>query len=242
MIQLLKRIISKCLKKVSRRKHTRFIEKLRSKGVDIGTGCRFWSYETMFIDTQRPHMLHIGNYVKLTRNVTILTHDYSRSVLLMCEHQNIGEARKTWIGDNVFIGQNAIILMGTHIGNNTIVGAGSVVTGQFPDDVVIAGNPAKVICTIQDYADKRRAKTLGEAVEFARTFYEKHGRYPTVYQMTDAFTWLYLPHNRETAEKYDMLFRMGGIDYEQSINDFVNSSPQFESYESFIEYVDTCSK
>lgn len=49
------------------------------------------------------------------------------------------------IGDNVFIGTNSIILKGTTIGNNCVVGAGSVVSGKFEDNCVIAGNPAKVI-------------------------------------------------------------------------------------------------
>ncbi|MEI6285442.1 MAG: DapH/DapD/GlmU-related protein [Bacillota bacterium] len=49
------------------------------------------------------------------------------------------------IGDNVWIGWGAIILKGVEIGNNSIVAAGSVVTGKFPDNVIIAGNPAKVV-------------------------------------------------------------------------------------------------
>ena len=49
------------------------------------------------------------------------------------------------IGDNCFIGMNSIILKGTSIGNNVIVGAGSVVHGSFPDNCIIAGNPAKII-------------------------------------------------------------------------------------------------
>lgn len=49
------------------------------------------------------------------------------------------------IGDNCFIGMNSIILKGTRIGNNVVVGAGSVVHGTFPDNCIIAGNPAKII-------------------------------------------------------------------------------------------------
>ncbi len=53
--------------------------------------------------------------------------------------------RAVEIGENVFIGCNCIILKGSKIGNNCVIGAGSVVSGQFEDNCVIAGNPAKVI-------------------------------------------------------------------------------------------------
>lgn len=59
-----------------------------------------------------------------------------------------GEAPKTppiTIGSNCWLGCNVIILPGVSIGNNTIVGAGSVVTKSFPADVVIAGNPANIV-------------------------------------------------------------------------------------------------
>lgn len=49
------------------------------------------------------------------------------------------------IGEGCFIGANSIILKGTTIGKNVVVGAGSVVSGTFPDNVIIAGNPAKII-------------------------------------------------------------------------------------------------
>lgn len=52
------------------------------------------------------------------------------------------------IGDNCFIGMNSIILKGTAIGDNCVVGAGSVVHGEFPDNCIIGGNPAKILRTI----------------------------------------------------------------------------------------------
>jgi len=132
-----------------------YVRSLRERhNIDIGEHCRIWEPNHTYIDIQRPHMLHIGDYVKIARGVTILAHDFSRSVFTGCNYPNVGECKFTHIGDNVFIGMNAIILMGAHIGNNSIVGAGAVVSGTYDDGVVIAGNPGKVICTVDEYYNK----------------------------------------------------------------------------------------
>ena len=55
------------------------------------------------------------------------------------------------IGDNTFIGNEALILPGVTIGRNCVVGAMSVVSRSVPDNTVVAGNPAKVICTTDEY-------------------------------------------------------------------------------------------
>ena len=60
----------------------------------------------------------------------------------------------TTIGNNVFVGMRSIILMGVEIGDNVIVGAGSVVAGKIPSNCVCAGNPAKVICTLDQHKEK----------------------------------------------------------------------------------------
>lgn len=216
-----------------------YIKHLRKQGIDIGIHSNIWSPTHVYIDTQRPHMLHIGDYVRITYNVTILAHDFSRVVVVMHDHENIGEAKETWIGDNVFIGMNATILMGAHIGNNCIIGAGSVVSGTIPDGVVVAGNPAKIICTIDEYAKKRRSKTLDEAVLFVKKYKEKYGCYPTVEQIGNVFSWLYLPRTKNIIQKYPKLFQLSTINQEQFEEDFLNSKPVFESYEQFLEYVES---
>ena len=57
--------------------------------------------------------------------------------------------------DNVFIGCNTTILGNVRIGSNVIIGAGSVVTKDIPDNSLVVGNPAKVIGTFEEFLEKR---------------------------------------------------------------------------------------
>lgn len=65
-------------------------------------------------------------------------------------NKNLEWAEPVIIGDNVWIGGDATILPGVTIGDNVVIGAGSVVTKDIPSNVVIAGNPAKIIKTLSN--------------------------------------------------------------------------------------------
>jgi acetyltransferase-like isoleucine patch superfamily enzyme len=112
---------------------------LRKKGVKIGRNCKV---HTVSFSTE-PYLVEIGDNVRITSGTEFITHDGAVHVF----NREIGGGifGKIKIGDNVFIGTSCIILLNTTIGTNCIVGAGSVVRGQFPDNSVIVGNPAKVV-------------------------------------------------------------------------------------------------
>lgn len=213
-----------------------FASWLRSLGIEVGEGCKFFDPRSNVIDIQRPHMLHIGNFVKVTGDVVILTHDHSRSTIFQATGKHIADCGVTYIGDNTFIGMRSIVLMGAHIGNNCIVGAGAVVSGYFGDGLVIGGNPAKVICTVEELAVKRAKREIPAAVEYATRFHGKWGRWPSVHEMTNAFSWLYLPRTNNVIKDYSSLFCLSGINLEEYRVAFLSSKPVWPSFEAFIEF------
>lgn len=106
-----------------------YIDYLKRNKVSVGEHTIFYSPRHTTVDIQKPHLITIGSYCKITTGVIILAHDYSISVARRVFGEFIGGTAPTKIGDNCFLGMNSIILPGTTIGNNCIVGAGSVVGG-----------------------------------------------------------------------------------------------------------------
>lgn len=123
------------------------IEALRKRGVKIGRNVDILN---TFIDWNFGFLCSIGDNVTLT-GVRILTHDASTKKFL--GYSKIG---KVEIGNNVFAGNGVIILPNVKIGNNVIIGAGTVVAKDVPDNVVIAGNPWKIICSCDEYIERNR--------------------------------------------------------------------------------------
>lgn len=134
-MQIHEKILSYCS---SERKN----EYLRRKGMKIGQNC---SIRTMSFSTE-PFLIEIGNDVGISTGTQFVTHD--RSIRCFRDEIQGGIFGKIKIGNNVMIGINCIILLNTTIGDNCIVGAGSVVRGHFPGNSVILGNPAKVVLSM----------------------------------------------------------------------------------------------
>lgn len=123
------------------------LEKLRDRGVKIGRNVDILNTK---IDECHGFLVSIGDNVTITGS-TILTHDASTKKFI--GYSKVGRVD---IGNNVFVGYGSIILPNTKIGNNVIVGAGTVVAKDVPDNVVICGNPWKVICTFDEYIKNHR--------------------------------------------------------------------------------------
>jgi len=91
----------------------------------------------------------------------------SRIICHDASYSNRGNGRHDYpkapvsVGDNVFLGANALVLMGCKIGHDVVIGAGSVLTPftTVPDGEVWAGNPARKICTVDEYFDKHELRT-----------------------------------------------------------------------------------
>jgi len=91
--------------------------------------------------------IEIGDYTNIGGNVKILDNDFHpvESEARMLDDKNQIGAAPIYIGRNCFIGCNVIILKGSNLGDNCVVGAGAVVSGTFESGCVIAGNPARTI-------------------------------------------------------------------------------------------------
>ena len=127
-----------------------YIRFLRKKGIEIGEDCTIYVPTKTFIDTQYPYMIKIGDHVKITLGVIILTHDFSWTVLknskdTAYEGSVLGGSGPVIIGNNVWIGGNVTVLPGVSIGDNVVIGAGSVVTKDISSNVIAVGNPCRVI-------------------------------------------------------------------------------------------------
>lgn len=134
----------------------------RHIGVQIGENCligiRDWSTE--------PYLIHIGNNVQITSDVHFYTHGGGNCIRKL--YPNFDVFGKIVIEDWAYIGSGSHLLPGVTIGEGALVAAGSVVTKSVPSYTVVAGNPARVISTTQEYLEKNlpyNVNTKGKSEE-----------------------------------------------------------------------------
>lgn len=144
---MLKRILFKILvyKSNAYNVHKVFTKYL---GVSIGKNSRFTGKKISF--GSEPYLITIGDNVTITPGVKFQTHD-GGVALFRKEYPGLNVFGKITIGNNVFIGEDAMIMYGVTVGDNVVIGARSVVTKDVPSNTVVAGVPARMIKTLEEY-------------------------------------------------------------------------------------------
>lgn len=140
---------------------SKYIKYLRRLGINIKKP--YYIDLTVWFDPANYEMIEIGNSVVISKDVRFLVHDYS--ICRGIEALGINMKKeyryedKIIIGNNVFIGLGVTLLPGTYIGDNCIIGTGSVVKGKYDNNSVIIGNPAKVVADTKDWAYNKIEKS-----------------------------------------------------------------------------------
>lgn len=124
-------------------------EKLIKLGLSVGNN--FKRLHGVILDPSHCWLITIGDNVTMAPRVHVLAHDASTCFFL--GYAKIGRVN---IGSNVFIGADSVILPNVTIGDNVIVGANSIVTKNLNENSVYAGNPARYICSLDEYLDKNK--------------------------------------------------------------------------------------
>ena len=119
-------------------------------GVSVMGGVNFGS---------EPYLITLEDYVRLSFGVSFITHDGGTWAFRdLPEYKDVIKYGRIKIGERTFVGANSIIMPGVTIGKRCVIAAGSVVTKDVPDGMVVGGIPAKNLMTTMEYAEKCKSK------------------------------------------------------------------------------------
>lgn len=232
--QIIKSLIMQ--EKASSEKYVAYLEK---QGVQCGMDIIVYTPAHTIIDITAPYLLSIGNHVRITHGVIILTHDYSWSVLKSLEDSTAQQGRifgaqsPVRIGNNVFIGMNAIIMRGVTVGDNVVIGAGSVITKDCEPNSVYAGNPARRIMSIEEYRMKRDSAQFAEAKTMAHEYFKRYGKKPCMEEFREYFM-LFCDAQMAANVPAFKSQMMTSDNYAESVVYMNAHKPMFSCYDDFL--------
>lgn len=226
---MIQRVFRKIERLWAQRSSERYCDYLRKKGINIGKNTILHP-ESCNIDITRPSLVEIGENCSLNENFTLLTHDFVSGVFINSGREFCNSSGRITIGNNVRFGQNVTILKGVSIGDNCFIGAGSIVTKDIPSNSVAVGAPCKVVMSLEEYYQKRLTKCENEALEYARSIYERFHRRPIPADFREEFIWFV---NGEDIEKFPEIpiRRQLGASYEQYKK---NHRAKYANFDSFL--------
>ncbi|EKA02422.1 TPA: chorismate mutase [Enterococcus faecium] len=130
-------------------------------GYNIFVGENFYAnFNCTFLDVST---IEIGDNCMFAPNVQLYTATHPLHPVK--RNSGLEYAKTIKIGNNVWLGGGVIVTPGVTLGDNVVVGAGSVVTKSFPDNVVIAGNPARIIKTVEEELTEESLETLRHKID-----------------------------------------------------------------------------
>jgi acetyltransferase-like isoleucine patch superfamily enzyme len=150
----------------------------RSQGAEIGEDVEIFG-ANLFTFGSEPYLVSIGNQVTISHNVDFITHDGGLRVA-RARYPNAYLYGRIQVADDCFIGAHSVLLPGARVGVGSVIGSGSIVTGEIPAGVVAIGAPAKPVKTVEDYIQGKRdlwVDTRGLAPDAKRELL--HRRLPT---------------------------------------------------------------
>ena len=166
------------VKMITMRNGWKKMEYLKKKKVFAAVGEHCF-YQSTILPAE-PFLVSFGDNVAVAAGARIITHSIANTIFNYEDKTNIHRCRfaEVKIGNNVYIGADAIINFGVTIGNNCIIAAGAVVTKDVPDGSVVGGVPAKIIGSY----DEVKSKSL----EFSEPINKLGANPPTVENMMKA--------------------------------------------------------
>jgi len=145
------------------KKRERYIARLVSNGLKLGKDVEI--IDTFFFDPSHCFLISIGDRCTICPNVRLIAHDASTK-----KHLGYTKIGKIDIKEVSFLGDSVVVLPDVTIGPYTIVGAGSVVTRDIPPRTVAAGNPARAICSLEEYLERIKVISADKKI-FDESYY-----------------------------------------------------------------------
>jgi len=199
--------------------------------VKIGDNCMIPFPSTVDIDLCRPCLVEIGDYVRINKNFFLRVHDGGFFVLRHKFKELISASGKVTIGNNVYFGFDCKVFKGVTVGDNCIIGANSVISKSIPANSVAVGSPARVVCTVDEYYQKRKAVYVQEAFAYCHAIVERYGRRPVLADFKSEFPLFLKAHEEPTdlpvraqmAEVYDH-YKEHHVPLFESFDDFLKAA------------------